>query len=428
MVSSGVQRKLTAILCADVVGYSRLMGADEEATIQTLTAYRKVFVSYIQQHRGRVVNAPGDALLAEFTSVVGAVECAVEVQRELAEKNSAIPADRRMDFRIGLNLGDVVVKDEDIYGDGVNIAARLESLADPGGICISGRVYDQIENKLALEYDDLGEKKVKNIARPIRVYRLLSKPGDAAHRVVQAKGAVITFRRGAIIGAGVLILLAAAGGIWSWNFFLDSASGPGGVSPIEKPYIAVLPFENMSADAEQEYFADGFAEDLITALSQVSGLRVTARNSSFVYKGQAVNVQRVGQELGVGYVLEGSVRRAGGRLRVTVQLIDARGGHHLWAKRYDREVKDLFALHDELVRQVVSVLEVQLTMGEAERIQRGTTDSVEAWEYYRKAMALQRKETFSVDPMARELLERRWRSTRNSRRPCWDSVGCMLRR
>ena len=275
------QRKLTAILCADVVGYSRLMGADEEATIETLTAYRKVFLTHIESHNGHVVDAKGDAILAEFASVVDAVNGAVEIQRELAEKNTELPAERRMDFRIGINLGDVVVKDEVIYGDGVNIAARLEALAEPGGICISRPVYDQVKNKLTQEYEYLGEQQVKNIAEPVRAYKVsmaLESPSAAKSADEDAAASPSA----------------------------EHSAHNGGM----QPSIAVLPFKNMSGDPEQEYFSDGITEDLITALSKISRLSVTASNTSFTYKGKAVNVPQVGKELGVRYVLEGSVRKA----------------------------------------------------------------------------------------------------------------------
>jgi TolB-like protein/class 3 adenylate cyclase len=340
MTEQGFKRKLTAILSADVKDYSRLMGLDEESTIRTLTNYRSAMTTLIQQHRGRVVDAPGDNLLAEFASVVDAVNCAVEIQRELAERNAELPEERKMLFRIGVNLGDVVEEEDRIYGDGVNITARLESLAEAGGICISGIVYDQIETKLDLEYEYLGEQEVKNIAKPVRVYRVLSYPGAAAHRVIQAKKAVGRKWRKAALALGAVVLLAV-GAVLIWNFLFRPAPSPGEVATVEKmafplpdkPSIGVLPFTNMSGDAEQEYFADGMTDDLITDLSKVGGLFVIARNSMFTYKGKPVKVNQVAEELGVRYVLEGSVRRAGDQVRINAQLIDTTTGGHLWAER-----------------------------------------------------------------------------------------------
>ena len=332
----GTQRKLTAILCADVVGYSRLMGADEEATIETLTAYRKVFTSKIKKHRGRVVDAKGDAILAEFASVVDAVNSAVVIQRKLAGQNAELSDGRRMDFRIGINMGDVVVKDDAIYGDGVNVAARLESLAEPGGICISRPVYDQVESKLNLECEYLGEQQVKNIAKPVRAYRINLTQKDDHDQVEQPEP----------VSAASLV--------------------PGGISldlP-DRPSIAVLPFANISGDPEQEYFSDGITEDLITNLSKILRLSVTARNTVFTYKDKAVNVKQVGKELDVAYVLEGSVRKAGKRVRITAQLIDAKSGNHKWAERYDRTLEDVFAVQDDITQNIVTALNIALLDGD----------------------------------------------------------------
>src|SRR6266850_6292447 len=296
-----MERKLTAILSADVKGYSRLMGEDEAATIRTLTTYREVMTTLIQQHRGRVVDSPGDNLLAEFPSAVDAVQAAVAIQKELKLRNAELPPPRQMHYRIGINVGDVVVERERIYGEGVNIAARLASLAEGGGICISGNVHEQVHNKLDLAYSYQGERPVKNIAKPVRVYK------------VELEGK------------------AAA---------LLSSLGPPTELPLpDKPSIAVLPFTNMSNDPEQEYFSDGITEDLITDLSKISGLFVISRNSVFLYKGKTVKPEQVSRELGVRYVVEGSVRKAGNRVRITVQLIDATTGYHLWADRYDRELQ-----------------------------------------------------------------------------------------
>jgi adenylate cyclase len=339
MNTERAKRKLAAILSADVKGYSRLMGEDEVATVRTLETYRRMIASLIDQFRGRVVDSPGDNILAEFASVVDAVEAAVEIQKELRKRNAPLPENRKMEFRIGINLGDVIEEGERIYGDGVNVASRLEGLADGGGICISGSAYEQVENKVALEFDYLGEQVVKNIKKPVRVYRVLMK--------------------------GKLV------------------QGTGREFPLpDKPSIAVLPFVNMSGDPEQEYFSDGMTEDLITDLSKIAGLFVIARNSVFTYKGKAVKVDQVGRELGVQYVLEGSVRKAGGRVRITAQLVDAGLGGHLWADRYDRDLEDIFALQDEVTQQIIAALAVKLTESEQERLTRRYTDNLAAYDYF----------------------------------------------
>jgi TolB-like protein/class 3 adenylate cyclase len=329
------KRKLTAILSADVEGYSRLMRDDEEATIRTLTTYRTAMTGLIQQYRGRVVDSPGDNILAEFTSAVDAVNCAVEMQRELAERNAELPERRRMEFRIGINVGDVVEEGERIYGDGVNIAARMEGLAEGGGICISGTAYDQVKHKLGLEYEYLGEQEVKNITEPVPAYRVLSFPGAAAHRVVKAKKDVgRAWRNMALATAAILIV---GGSVAAWYFYwrpppVEVASVERMAFPLpDKPSIAVLPFANMSGDPEQEFFSDGITEQIITGLSKVPKLFVIARNSTFTYKGKPVNVQKVAEDLGVRYILEGSVQRSDGRIRITTQLIDALTGLHIWA-------------------------------------------------------------------------------------------------
>jgi len=380
-----IQRKLTAILSADVKGYSRLMGADDEATVRTLTAHRAVMAALIQQHRGRVVDSPGDNLLAEFASVVDAVQCAVEIQRELKARNAALLPERRMEFRIGVNLGDVLVEGERIYGDGVNIAARLESLAEAGGICISGVVYDQVKNKLPLQYEDLGEQTVKNIADPVRVWRVVLEPATAAgHKVpsppVEQASSLYTARMAAppegqgegAAGSAKAVtpplpdlppqggkepketrrmgithlkwvvagLLLIAGALVALRYLsrpplntqdsaLKTAAAPAALPLPDKPSIVILPFKNMSGDPEQEYFSDGLTEVLTGDLSKISSLFVIARNSAFTYKGKAVKVQDVGREMGVRYVLEGSVQKADQRVRITAQLIDAATGYHL---------------------------------------------------------------------------------------------------
>src|SRR5262245_38753028 len=311
--AGGIERKLAAILSADVKGYSRLMGEDEVATIRTLTAYRAVMATLIGQQHGRVVDAPGDNLLAEFASVVDAVQCAVGIQHALKRKNAELPANRQMEFRIGINLGEVVVEGERIYGDGFNIAARVEGLAEGGGICISGMVYEQVETKLTflqLGYEDLGDQTVKNIAKPVRVYKVQLASERAAPSVSRKQTQVLALP--------------------------------------DKPSIAVLPFVNISGNPEQEYFSDGITEDLLTDLSKLSGLFVISRNSAFLYKGKIIKPAQVSQELGVRYLLEGSVRKSGTRVRISAQLIDTTTGYHLWAERYDRELQDIFAVQDEV--------------------------------------------------------------------------------
>lgn len=369
MTTQEVKRKLTAILSADVKGYSRLMGADEEGTLHTLTAYREVMTALIQQHQGRVVNAPGDALLAEFESVVDAVKSAVEIQRELTKRNAELPTDRRMEYRIGVNLGDVMVEGEAIYGDGINIASRMESLADGGGICISGTAFDQVENKISLGYQYLGEQTVKNIAKPVRVYRVLMGPEAAGKVIGEKKVKPRRWQRPAIALIIVLILVVAAFAISKLYIRSTSpvevASKEKMAFPLpDKPSIAVLPFVNMSEDPKKEYFSDGLTEEIITALSKTPKIFVIARNSTFTYKGKVVKVKQVAEELGVRYVLEGSVRWVGDKVRITAQFIDALTGNHLWAERYDRDLKDIFALQDEITLKVITALQVKLTSGE----------------------------------------------------------------
>jgi TolB-like protein/class 3 adenylate cyclase/Flp pilus assembly protein TadD len=392
MTAQNVKRKLTAILSADVEGYSRLMGEDEAATIRTLTEYKKTMTELITQHRGRVVDSPGDNLLAEFASVVDAVNCAVEIQRELAERNQELPSERRMQFRIGVNLGDVVEEEDRIYGDGVNIAARLESLAEGGGICISRNAYDEVKSKLDLEYEHLGEQEVKNIAEPVRAYRLLSYPGAAAHRVVKAKKRISKQWLKAAFGLAAVLVIAIGAAV-VWNYFISSTPDlePASVEKMafplpEKPSIAVLPFDNLSGNPDQEYIADGITENIITGLSQIPDMFVIARSSVFTYKGKPVKMKKVSEELGVRYVLEGSVQRTEDRLRVTAQLIDALKGHHLWAERYDRELKDMFALQDEITIKILNALEVKLAVGEVANWYR--TDNFEAWSLLTKGFSL----------------------------------------
>lgn len=339
------KRKLVAILAADVAGYSRLMGDDERATMNRLIVCRDVFRKHISDHEGRVVDTAGDSVLATFPSVVEAVSCAVNVQSDLGKSNAGAPEDRRMLFRIGVNLGDVFnQEDGTIYGDGVNIAARLEGLAEPGGIAVSEDAYRQVEGKTELVFQDVGEHPVKNIVRPVRAYRVLTNAQSTAS--APAKG--------------------------------EAAS--------ERPSIAVLAFDDLSGDPAQEYFADGIAEDLITELSRFRWLRITARNSSFTYKGQAVDVRQVGRDLGVRYVVEGSVRKGGERLRITAQLIETDTGNHLWAERYDRDLADIFALQDEITETLVAALQVELGEVERARARRKPPNSLDAWEAFQRAL------------------------------------------
>jgi len=332
MTAKELKRKLAAILSADVKGYSRLMGEDEELTLRTLSSYKEVLGSLIHQHRGRVVGSAGDSILAEFGSVVDAVQCGVEIQQVLRAKNALLPQTRRMEFRIGINLGDVIEEGDTIYGDGVNIAARVEGLAEAGGICISESAYQQIENKLPLRYDYLGEHEVKNIAKPVRVYR------------AQIESEVVARKP------------------------LEVASKEKMAFPLpDKPSIAVLPFVNMSDDPKQEFFSDGMTEEIITALSKSPYLFVIARQSTFAYKGKPVKVKQVSEELGVRYVLEGSVRRSGEKVRITAQLIDAMTGYHLWAERYDRDLKEIFALQDEIALKILKTVHEKLPLVEHAR-------------------------------------------------------------
>ena len=419
MTPQDVKRKLAAILSADVKGYSRLMGEDEKGTVRTLNTHKEAITTLVQHHHGRVVDAPGDNMLAEFASVVDAVECAVGIQKELKTRNAELPENRRMEFRIGVNLGDVIEDGEQILGDGVNIAARLESLSEAGGICISGTAFDHVKNKLNLGYKYLGEQTVKNIMEPVRVYRVLMEP-EVAGKVIGEKRAKTRQWQMATMGL-VVILIVVVAVIVIWKFYIPSTPkpevtpkekivvsqperAPTGVHPSaevapkekvappssekvskpiipspsvdkadpkkmalplpDKPSIAVLPFTNMSGEKEQEYFSDGITENIITGLSRIPRLFVIARNSTFIYKGKGVKVQQVAEDLGVRYVLEGSVQRSGNRVRITAQLIDALTGNHLWAERYDRDLMDIFAVQDEITMKILQSMRVKLTEGE----------------------------------------------------------------
>jgi adenylate cyclase len=386
------KRKLSGILSADAVGYSHLMEEDEASTILTLADSKELMANLIEQYRGRVVDAPGDNLLAEFGSVVDATECAVKIQQELKLKNSKLPGNRRMQFRIGVNLGDVVEEAGRIYGDGVNIAARLEGLAKPGGICISRTAYDHVKNKLEFGYEYLGEHSVKNIAEPVRVYRVLTEP-EAAGKVIGEKRFLGRVSRRAAISA-IMALVIVAAGLIGWNIYLqqskkiEPASLDKMLYPLpDNPSIAVLPFDNMSADPEQEYFSDGITEEIITALAKIPDIFVIARNSSFVYKGKPVNIKQVSEELGVRYVLEGGVRKAGERIRITAQLIDAVKGHHLWAERYDGKMGDVFDLQDKITEKIIAALAVRLTPDQGNTVSDWGTKNTEAYDAYLQAGA-----------------------------------------
>ena len=340
MAEKRPKRKLTAILSADVKGYSRLMREDEVSTVETLKQYRQIISNLVVDYRGRVVDSPGDNILSGFSSAVDAVECAVKIQEELKGVNANLPENRRMEFRIGVNLGDVIEDEGRIYGDGVNVAARIEGLAEVGGVCISGTTFDQVEGKLELEFEYLGERSVKNINKPVRVYR------------VEMEGGISD------VGINLEVPLP------------------------DKPSIAVLPFTNMSGDPEQEYFADGISEDLITDLSKIPDLLVISRLSSFSYKGKNIKVQQIAKELAVLYVLEGSVRKAENRVRINAQLVDAASGHHLWADRYDGDINDIFALQDKITRKIAASLAVKLTKDDQDRLPQKGTNNMEAYEAY----------------------------------------------
>ena len=348
------ERRLVAIFAADVEGYSRLMGADEVGTLRDLTERRAILDELIASHRGRIANTAGDSVLAEFSSAVDAVQCAVEAQAALAGANAGLSPERHINFRIGIHVGDVMVKGGDLFGDGVNIAARLQALASAGGTCISSVAYDQVRKILPLAFTDLGAQQVKNIEEPVRAYAVTSKGAATADTA-------------------------------------SFAAAPGSNSPLplpDRPSIAVLPFQNMSGDPEQEYFADGIVEDIITALSRFKSLFVIARNSSFTFKGKAVDIKKVGQELGVRYVLEGSIRKAGGRVRITGQLIDAASGAHLWADKFDGSLEDVFDLQDRITMSVVAAIAPKLDQAEIERSKRKPTEKLDAYDYYLRGLAV----------------------------------------
>jgi adenylate cyclase len=373
MAKERMERRLSAILAADIAGYSALMGADEARTVRDLKGHQAVVLPMVGEFAGRIIDTAGDGILAEFPSVVNAVKCAVAIQSKMAERNAAIEPERCMQFRVGINIGDVVYDEARIYGDGINVAARLEGIAEAGGICISSKVFEEISGRIDLACQDIGEQQLKNIARPVRAYQIR----------------------------------------------LDSIAPTAAPAPVlpEKPSIAVLPFQNMSGDSEQEYFADGMSEDLITDLSKVSGLFVIARNSSFAYKGRSVKVQEIGRDLGVRFVLEGGIRKAGNRVRITAQLIDAGSGGHLWAERFDRDLTDIFATQDEVVEKIVGALAVTLTQGEEQRLRRRGTGNVEAYESWLRARELLTRGTRESVVQARAMYRRAIEIDRNFAAP-----------
>ncbi|MGD8229903.1 MAG: adenylate/guanylate cyclase domain-containing protein, partial [Desulfobacteraceae bacterium] len=382
MATEEFKRKLTAVLSADVAGYSRLMGENEADTVQTLNVFKEIMFTLIKQHRGRVIDSPGDNLLAEFVSVVDAVQCGVAIQKELQARNVERPENRRMEFRMGINLGDVIEEEDRIFGDGVNIAARLEALADPGGICISKTAFDTIETKLPLGYEYLGEKEVKNIAKPVGAFRVLMDE-EAAGKVIGELKPKPKQLRWAAIG-GVVVLVLVVGALAIWNFYFRPAFEPASMEKMayslpDKPSIAVLPFKNLSGEKEQEFLADGITESIIGAISRVSGLFVIASNSVFTYKGKAVKIQTVSEELGVRNILEGTVHRIGNRLRIHAQLIDAITGGHLWSEKYDREMKDLFSVQDNISKEVLTALRVKIVEGEQAKVWAKSTGNIEAY-------------------------------------------------
>jgi adenylate cyclase len=395
MAENATQRKLTAILSADVQGYSRLMGEDDESTVNTITAYRKIIAGLIQEHQGRVVDTPGDNILAEFSGALNAVNSAIEIQQKLETENGKLPANRRMDFRIGINLGDVLHKEDRIYGDGVNVAARIESLADPGGVCISRGVFDQVKKKVRQGFEYMGEHTVKNISEPVRIYRILFQPEFEGKVIEESANRKARLQKSYAISI-VAILICSGALLWFFYFRsipIEPASIEKMAYPLpEKPSIAVLPFENLSGDSSHEFFNDGLTEEIITILSKSPKIFVIARNSTDPYKNRSIKIQKVSEELGVRYVLEGSVRKDGNRTRITVQLIDAIKGHHLWAERYDRDVKDTFAVQEEISKKILTALEVNLTEGEQATMMAKGTSNGEAYikvlqsAYYRRRL------------------------------------------
>ena len=401
-----MERRLAAVLVADIVGYSRLMNEDEEGTLRAVKdTFKSLIDPKVSQYHGRIIKLTGDGALMEFASAVDAVAFAVEVQCAMRDRNRDLPEERRIEYRIGINIGDIIIEPDDIYGDGVNIAARLEGLADPGAICVAGNVFDQVKGKLDLTFEPLGERKVKNIPEPISAYGLVldnkadSLVTDILPVVPQRKPRSFAWAAGA-----ALIIVAVFVGWWRpWAHQTKTVLIE---RPSDLPAIAVLPFDNMSGDPKQVYFSDGITDDLITDLSRVSGLLVIARNSVFTYKGRPVKVQRVGRELGVRYVVEGSVRKAGDRVRINAQLIDAQTGHHLWSERYDRKIIDMFSLQDEVVQKIVAALAIKLTKDEEARLSQATQANPDAYDLLLRGLERFRRFTRDDNAAARTYFER----------------------
>ena len=403
MGTEPLERKLAGILYADVAGYSRLTGEDEDATHRRLSEYLDRIAETITQHHGEVMHYAGDAVLAKFDTVVDALSSAAAIQTDLSTRNQALPDERKVQFRIGVNMGDVIIDRGDIYGDGVNVAARLESLAEPGGICISESVRSAIGKKLPLEYEFLGEQQIKNITEPVKAYHARLKSGAVLPAPTARPRRPMRHLIAASAAATVLIIGV---GVVTWGQPWRTSEEPASVERLafplpDKPSIAVLPFANMSGDPEQDYFVDGMTDDLITDLSKMSGLFVIARNSSFAYKGKSPDVRQVSRELGVKYVLEGSVRRAGEQVRINAQLIDSTTGGHLWADRYDGRIDDVFALQDKVTAKIVTSLALQLTAAERQRVARPETDNVVAYDAFLQGWEHLRRQT--ADEFAKAL-------------------------
>jgi adenylate cyclase len=406
MKPEGVKRKLTTILAADVEGYSRLMSADEEATLKTLKNYRQIIDGLIAKHDGRIFGTAGDSVIAEFGSTVEAVRCAITIQEELRIENAELAEENQMKFRIGVNVGDVMVEDDNLYGDGVNIAARLEGEAEAGGICISGSAFDQVKNKLSIGFEDIGPQQVKNIAAPVPAFRVV--PGPVTVAPTTATLPVTRRWRIPAIAAAVVVIFAA-GGLASWQPWITKVEAANVEDMAfrlpDKPSIAVLPFENLSGDAKQDYLGDGITENITTALSRVPSMFVIPRTTTRIYKGKPVTVKQVSEELGVRYVLEGSVQRSDDQVRVTAQLIDALKGRHIWTERYERKVKDAFALQDDITLNVLTELEVKLTRGESAHTLRGNTKNLEAYQLAGRGLRVFRRLKKEDNAKARRLFE-----------------------
>jgi adenylate cyclase len=408
MAEQYVTRKLVAILAADMVGYSRLMEADETGTIERQKTHRAELIDpKITEHHGRIVKTTGDGLLVEFASVVDAVACAVEIQRAMGEREAEVPEERRIRYRAGINLGDIVIDEDDIYGDGVNIAARLQELTEPGGVSVSGTAYEHLKAKVAVGYEYLGEQRVKNIEKPVPVYRALLDPKDAG-KVIGVRRNVLRPWIAAAAAAG-LVVLVGAGGLVVWQPWIqreEPARLERMAFPLpDKPSLAVLPFDNLSGDPGQDAVADGFTESLITTLARMPELFVIARNSTFTYKGKPVKVKQVAEELGVRYVLEGSFQREGDTLRIAAQLIDAFEGYHLWADSFDRDVNAIFAVQDEIIREIFTALQVELVTGEHGRVWQKSTDNFEAYLVWLEGWKHFKRYTKEDNAMARQLIQ-----------------------